>query len=135
MSISSKRAEYVAITALVVNLVFFAGTLVIGAVTGAFAVLALAWQILGATGVWFVLIIVFHQHSLAEQEKLDITELTEAQKAGTIFQAGADRTALFAVAQKRLVVLEKWFVPIFGVIISIYQMGIGLLLESNHPLD
>ncbi len=46
MTISSKRAEYIALTALVVNVIFFAGALIIGTVIGAFAVWSLAWQIL-----------------------------------------------------------------------------------------
>ena len=126
MKVSSKRAEYVALTALVLSVVFFVATWVIGALTGAFAVSALSWQILGSAMIWLVLVIVFHQRSLAEREKLDMAQLAKTENADTIFQSNADRTVLFAVAQKRLAVLEKWFIPIFAILIAVYEIVMGL---------
>lgn len=75
MNISSKRAEYVALTGLVLSIIFFLSACVIGAVSRAFAVWALSWQILAGALIWLVLVIVFHQRSLAEQEKLDMMQL------------------------------------------------------------
>jgi membrane protease subunit HflK len=131
MNISSKRAEYVALTGLILSIIFFASAWVIGAVSGAFAVSALSWQILGGALIWLVLIILFHQRSLAEQEKLDMAQLARTKNADTIFQGTADRAELFAVAQRRLAILEKWFIPIFAVLIAIYETAIGLYLFNK----
>jgi regulator of protease activity HflC (stomatin/prohibitin superfamily) len=131
MNISSKRAEYVALTGLILNIIFFASAWVIGAVSGAFAVSALSWQILGGALIWLVLVILFHQRSLAEQEKLDMAQLARTKNADTIFQGTADRAELFAVAQRRLAILEKWFIPIFAVLIAIYETAIGLYLFNK----
>ena len=131
MNISSKRAEYVALTGLVLSIIFFASAWVIGAVSGAFAVSALSWQILGGALIWLVLVILFHQRSLAEQEKLDMAQLARTKNADTIFQGTADRAELFAVAQRRLAILEKWFIPIFAVLIAIYETAIGLYLFNK----
>ena len=131
MNISSKRAEYVALTGLILSIIFFASAWVIGAVSRAFAVSALSWQILGGSLIWLVLVILFHQRSLAEQEKLDMAQLARTKNADTIFQGTADRAELFAVAQRRLAILEKWFIPIFAVLIAIYETAIGLYLFNK----
>jgi regulator of protease activity HflC (stomatin/prohibitin superfamily) len=131
MNISSKRAEYVALTGLILSIIFFASAWVIGAASGAFAVSALSWQILGGALIWLVLVILFHQRSLVEQEKLDMAQLARTKNADTIFQGTADRAELFAVAQRRLAILEKWFIPIFAVLIAIYETAIGLYLFNK----
>ncbi len=133
MKITSKRAEYVAITALVLSLIFFAITMIVGEVSKSFAVFALSWQILGGALVWLVLVVLYHHRSLAEQEKLDMALLAGGAESDTIFQGGAGREELFAVAQKRLVTLEKWFVPIFTILIAVYEVVVGLWVLKNVP--
>ena len=131
MNISSKRAEYVALTALILSVIFFAAAWVIGAVSKAFAITALSWQILAGALVWLVLAVLFHQRSLAEQEKLDMAQLAGTKSADTIFQGAADRAELLAVAQRRLGILQKWFIPIFAILIAGYEIGIGLYLFNK----
>ena len=114
MNVSSKRAEYVSIVGLILSLVFFITAWVVGAFSGAYAVTAISWQILSCCLIWFVLVIQFHQMSLAEQEKLDVDQLSRTKASDTIFQGSAEQSELFAVASKRLALIEKWFVPIFG---------------------
>ena len=128
MTISSKRAEYVALASLILSVLFFGTSLLIGRWSGFFAVSAASWLILSAALIWFVLVIQFHQRSLAEQEKLDMSQLAKDDKASTIFQAKSERATLFAVAQSRLQILEKWFIPIFSAAIAAYELGIGLYL-------
>lgn len=137
MNISSKRAEYVALTALALSIVFFVVVWVAGALSNSFAVSALSWQILGGALVWLVLVVLFHQRSLAEQEKLDMAQLSRSEHGDTIFQGGGEQAELFAVAGKRLIILEKWFVPIFGVLIAVYQIMIGVYLfhKASVPVD
>ena len=137
MKISSKRAEYVAVASLIVSVVFFGITFLVGRWSGFLAVSAMGWFSLGAALIWFVLLIQFHQRSLAEQEKLDTAQLTKDKKSATIFEDKGERAILFAVAQHRLQILEKWFLPIFSVLIAVYQVVIGLYLlrAFNAPLE
>jgi len=128
MTISSKRAEYLALASLILSVVFFAVAFFLGRWSGFFAVSAVSWLILAAAVIWLVLVIQFHQRALAEQEKLDISQLAKDEKASAIFQAKGERATMFAVAQRRLDILEKWFLPAFSAIIAIYQIALGLYL-------
>jgi len=128
MTISSKRAEYIALASLILSVVFFGIVFFVGRWSGFFALSAISWLILSAALIWFVLVIQFHQRALAEQEKLDMSQLAEGKQASTIFQARGERATMFAVAQRRLDLLEKWFIPIFSAIIAAYQVALGLYL-------
>ncbi|MHC4657852.1 MAG: SPFH domain-containing protein [Planctomycetota bacterium] len=128
MAVSSKRAENLARASLALSVAFFVIILLIGLWSGFFAVSAVSWLLLGAVLIWFVLCLQFHQRTLAEQEKLDVTQLAEDKQASTIFQSKDERATLFAVAQRRLQIFEKWFIPVFSVIIAGYQLAIGLYL-------
>lgn len=128
MTISSKPAKRVALASLILSVVFFGIAFFVGRWSGFFAVSAVSWLLLLAALIWFVLIIQFHQRSLAEQEKLDISQLAKTKEATKIFQAKGERATIFAVAQRRLDVLEKWFIPIFSATIAVYQIAIGLYL-------
>ena len=83
--------------------------------------------------IWLVLAIQFHQRSLAEQEKLDMGQLAREKESSTIFQAKGDQLALLAAAQRRLEVIEKWFLPIFAGVIAVYEIGIGLFILKTIP--
>jgi len=131
MNISSRRARQIAVIALVFNIIFFVGSFIITGVCGYYAVEGLTWQILGGVFIWLVLAIVFHQRSLAEQEKLDMAQIAQARRGDTIFQAQAEHDELMAVAQRRLRVLEKWFVPAFAVLIAAYEITVGFVLIGN----
>lgn len=135
MKLSFKRAEYAALTGLVISLVFFLIMLLLGRWSGSFVVSAVAWQILGGAVIWLVLTIQFHQRSLAEQEKLDMAQLTKGRDTTTIFKTQDEQTGLFAVAQGRLALFEKWFLPIFAAIIGLYEMGIGAYLFRAYRPD
>ncbi|OHB68469.1 MAG: hypothetical protein A2Y77_01575 [Planctomycetes bacterium RBG_13_62_9] len=130
MTVSSKRPEQVAWASLVLTLVFFGVAFFLGRWSGFFAVSAVSWQFLGAALIWLVLAVQFHQRSLAEQEKLDMSQLAQEKSSATIFQKGEQAT-LFAAGQRRLEVLEKWFIPVFAGLIAAYELGLGIhLLKS-----
>ena len=131
MTISSKRAESVAVVSLVLSVVFFGIVFFVGRWSGFFAVYAVSW-LLGSAGlIWFVLCLQFHTHRLAEQEKLDMSQLAKDKQAATIFQAEGERAGLFAAAQRRQHIFEKWFLPVFSAAIAAYQAGIGFYLLKN----
>jgi regulator of protease activity HflC (stomatin/prohibitin superfamily) len=131
MAVSSKRAEYIALLSLVLSVVFFGIAFFIGRWSGFFAVSAVGWLMLSAALIWLVLTIQFHQRVLAEQEKLDTAQLAKAERGPRIFQAEGERATLFAAAQRRLEILEKWFIPIFAGLIATYQTAIGLYLLTS----
>lgn len=132
MTVSSKRPEQVAWVALVLSLVFFGIAFFLGRWSGFHAVSAVGWQSLAAAFVWLVLAIQFHQRSLAEQEKLDMGQLAREKSSATIFQKG-ETAVLLAASQRRLEVLEKWFLPVFAGLITAYEIGIGLYLFKSIP--
>ncbi len=127
MTASSKRPEQVAWVAFILSLVFFGIAFFLGRWSGFHAVSSVGWQLLAAAFLWLVLAIQFHQRSLAEQEKLDMTQLAREKSSATIFQ-NAEAAALLAAAQRRVEILEKWFIPIFGALIAAYEIGIGVYL-------
>ena len=126
MAVSSKRAGYLSLTCLSASFIFFIVTFLLGKWSGFFAISAVSWFIFSSALISFVLLIQFHQRSLAEQEKLDTSHLSEDEHDSTIFQAKSEQAALFAVAQRRLEILEKWFIPLFSILIVLYQIGIGI---------
>jgi len=132
MTVSSKRPEQVAWVALILSLVFFGIAFFLGRWSGFHAVSAVGWQSLAAAFIWLVLALQFHQRSLAEQEKLDMGQLAREKSSATIFQKN-ETAALFAAAQRRLEILEKWFIPIFAGLIAAYEIGIGIYLFKSIP--
>jgi len=127
MALSSGRAKYLSAASLIVSTVFFILILIIGKWSGFGPISSAGFYLLSTTVIWFVLLIQFYQRTLAEQEKLDIHQLSSDQRTRTIFEQGK-QDEFFAVAQKRLILLEKWFIPAFAAVIAAYQICIGLFL-------
>ena len=135
MNLSPRKAKTVSVIAFVLSLFFFIFVLVLGLFSGTLAMYLLSWQILSGVLVWGILVAQFYQRTLAEQEKLDASQLSKAADAGTIFSGGADRLAIMSVHQKRLKFLEKWVIPVYAVLIAIYQMMMGVVLFKTYVLD
>jgi modulator of FtsH protease HflK len=128
MTVSSKSARVVALGSLAISIVFFVISFLIGRWSHFFAIYAVSYFFLGAALIELILLIQFHQRFLAEQEKLDMTELSSDRRADKIFQQKGEQAQMFAVAQKRLQIFEKWFLPVFAVIVAAYQAAIGVYL-------
>jgi len=131
MTVSSKRPVHVALVSLILSILFFGITFFLGRWSGFFAVSAISWLILSIAFIWFVLCLQFYQRSLAEQEKLDAGQLVRDEKSSAIFQARSERATLLSVAQRRLEIFEKWFIPIFSALIAVFQISIGLYLLNS----
>jgi len=128
MTESSKRPEHVAWSSLILSVVFFGICFFVGRGSDFFAIYAVGWLLLSSALTWFVLAVQFHMRSLAEQEKLDMSQLTRAEQGPAIFKGNDEHSTLFAAAQRRLGILERWFIPIFSALIAAYQTGIGVYL-------
>ena len=128
MTLSSKRAEYLALTCLIVSLIFSVICLLAGRWSGYIAISGVGWVLLSSVFMWFVLCLQFHQRALSEQEKLDVSQMAGSEKSGTIFHSKNEQALFIDVAQKRQKLFEKWFIPLFAGLIAIYQLGIGFYL-------
>ncbi|MDD5134152.1 MAG: hypothetical protein PHP01_01920, partial [Phycisphaerae bacterium] len=120
----SKRAGIVCVIALILSTIFFLGSSILSRVTGVFALYAIGWYVIASAVIWASLAVHFYQKSLAQQEKLDMAELQNST-GDTIFESQKNHSELFAVAQNRLRIFEKWFLPVFSIIIAIYEIVIG----------
>ncbi|MFC1636369.1 protease modulator HflK [Planctomycetota bacterium] len=130
MTVSAKRPVHVALVSLALSVIFFGIAFFLGRWSGFAAITAIGWMNLSVALIWLVLSLQFHQRALAEQEKLDASQLVKDKGTSTIFQAGSERATLFDAAQRRLEIFEKWFIPIFAGLIAVYQVAIGLYLLS-----
>jgi regulator of protease activity HflC (stomatin/prohibitin superfamily) len=128
MADSSQRAFYVSLFGLVLSLLFFIAALLLGALLSCPTLYVFSWQILSTFLIWLVLLIQFYHRHRAEQEKLDLAELKRAREKHTIFEGSEGRLELFAVAQKRLEWVEKWLLPIWGVLVAVGQVVLGFFL-------
>ncbi len=128
MRLSSKRAEITALAGLLLCMVFLPSVFLLSRYCNVTALYALSWQILGCLGVWLVLWFYFLQRRTAEQEKLDLAQITTRRMSGTIFEGHQNTPELFNVAQQRLKTFEKWFLPVLSAIIGLYHLGIGSYL-------
>jgi membrane protease subunit HflK len=133
MTTSSRPAKLVAIVSLILSVIFFVIMVLLGRWSGFVAIYSSGFVSLGAALIWLVLLIQFHQRNLAEQEKLDMSALAGDHRTDKIFQAKGEQSQLFVVAQKRLAILEKWFLPVFSFLIAAYQVVIGLYLLKTIP--
>ena len=128
MQTEEKKAAFVCLVALILSIIFFPACFILSKVTGVYALAALSWQILAAAAIWAVLAIQFYQKAFAEQEKFDIAQLAQNSQSDTIFEAQKRQSEFFAVAQNRLRIFEKWFLPSFAILIAAYQIVMGGLL-------
>lgn len=128
MQTEEKKAAVVCLIALIISIIFFPACFVLGQVTGVFALLALSWQVLAAGIIWAVLTVQFYQRAFAEREKFEIAQLAQTSQSDTIFQAQQSQSEYFAVAQNRLRIFEKWFLPFFALVIAAYQITLGGIL-------
>jgi regulator of protease activity HflC (stomatin/prohibitin superfamily) len=128
MQTEEKKAAVVCLIALILSIIFFPACFILSKVTGVFALYALSWQILAAAVIWAILTIQFYQRAFAEQEKLEIVQLAQSSQSDTIFEAQKRSSEYFAVAQNRLRIFEKWFLPFFSILIAGYQIAIGAIL-------
>lgn len=137
MTVSSKRPVHVALVSFVLSVIFFGISFFLGRWSGFPAISAVGWLNLSVALIWLVLSLQFHQRALAEQEKLDAGQLSREEASTTIFQAGTERATLFYVAQRRLQIFEKWFIPIFSTLIAAYQIAMGsyLLNASRTAIE
>lgn len=128
------RSRRAALGGLILQLVVFAGALVLGPLTNSLAVAHLAWYLLGGVPLWFVALLVFRQHELAALEALDLEELRREKQAtggGEALFGAEGGGPGFRVAEARLRWMQRWFIPVFGLLTALYLGGMGAFLWRN----
>ena len=135
MTLSSKRAEYLGLASLIISLIFSIIGLLIGRWSGYPVISGIGWLLLSSVFIWFVLCLQFHQRALAEQEKLDVSQMSKGESTGTIFHSKTERALFLDISQRRLKLFEKWFIPVFSGLIALYQLGIGFYLLKAIQSD
>jgi membrane protease subunit HflK len=98
---------------------------------GSTALNGLALYIVGGVPIWFVVLLVFRQHELADLESMDLEELRREREAtggaAAIFgQDGAGGLG-FMVAKARLEWMRRWLIPLFGLLTAAYLITTGIL--------
>lgn len=92
----------------------------------------LAWLLAAGIPIWFVALLLYRQYELAELEAHDLEELKREKKATgggeALFDEQGGGGIGFMVAQNRLEWMQRWLVPIFGLVIGVFLAGFGALL-------
>lgn len=121
MVTTDRRGEGVAGFGFGISIVGFLVLVFMGQSKLSLATYAAGWQMLGAAGVWLLILVRLHQGRLLEQEKFELAELERERRerlggAGTIFkEEDADQMEALSMG-RRLRTIERWFVPIFAII-------------------
>ena len=127
MKLSHKRAETLALVALIVHLLFFLVALWIAAATASWAVRVGAWYFMGGAPIWLVLLIQFHQRRLAQDELLEREQYRRLKSRGedtSVFETNVVDGGM-DVAQRRLVWIENYLVTIFSIVTAVYLLAVG----------
>ena len=104
-----RRAELVSLLGLILQVVLFVGVLVLGLWTNAIAALLEATHLLIGVLLWLILLVVYHQRKLLEQEADDFGELRrERERSGVRLFEGDEEQLL--VARRRFGWINRWVV-------------------------
>jgi membrane protease subunit HflK len=122
------RSRRASLYGLILQILAFAGILILSELTRSRALAVLSWYIGTGAVLWFAALLIFRQRELVALEALDLEELRRERQTtgaeGMFDQAGAEGPA-FRVAEARLRFLQRYFVPSFGLIEAILLAALG----------
>jgi regulator of protease activity HflC (stomatin/prohibitin superfamily) len=130
---ADKRAELAAFLGFGLQAVFFGLLLVLFKINNSAATFAESWHFLAGAGIWLLVFVELYQRRLAWQQRTEVEEL-ERQRLGQIAgtqsvfnQVSVDEELPM---ERRLQLMQKWFIPIFSVIIA---AGLGFFALRLFP--
>jgi membrane protease subunit HflK len=127
---SHARSGSISLFGLLVQAACAGGVAALALNTRSIALFELAWLLSGGILIWFVSLLVFRQHELAEIEALDLDELRREKRASgggeALFGGEGGVSSGLAIAGQRLAWMQQWMVPAFALVIGGYLLGIGL---------
>ena len=128
---SHARARRAALAGLVLQLITALVAFALSRWIGSTALEMLAVYLAGGIPIWFTALLVFRQHELAALEAMDLEELRrERQATGggeAIFGAEGSGGLGFLVAKARLEWMQRWLIPVFGLLTAAYLIALGAL--------
>ncbi|MFQ5805613.1 MAG: SPFH domain-containing protein [Phycisphaerae bacterium] len=126
--IRSRRAS---LAGLLLQIVAAAAAFGLGRGLHSTAMQMLSLYLIGGIPIWFVILLVFRQRELAALEALDLDELRrEKQVTGggeALFGEEGSGALGFMVARTRLEWMQRWLVPVFGLLTAAYLVVVGIV--------
>ena len=128
---SHARARRAALAGLVLQLITAFAAFGLSRWIGSTALEMLAVYLAGGIPIWFTALLIFRQHELAALEAMDLEELRRERQATGGGEAIFDREGSgglgFMVAKARLEWMQRWLIPVFGLLTAAYLIAIGAL--------
>ncbi len=137
MKLSPRRAENLSLVALLLGLVCFVLTLWLAKWSNSLAAQIEAWHFLGGSTIWLALFMQFRQRRLADEERLDAEAYQKLRRQGkntSVFEGTPVEDSLH-LAERRLVWLEKYLVPIFAILTAVYMLAVSVWLFGKVKAD
>lgn len=128
MSADNKRGQAVALFGLAIQAALTGVMCLVWLSTGSDAARATFFLLFGSMGIWTVSAILFYCRHMAELEKLELDELTRQGAPGLFGEQAAE----MRLAQRRLTLVERFFVPIITLLTAGYLAAMGILLLVNE---
>ena len=122
-----KRGKNVALAAAVLQVIVMLVMVIVWRMTGSRAALSSLWLQVSALAVWLVTAILFYARQLERVEALEHQEIQARRDAGGIFDQS------LRPAAGRVVFLQRWFVPVFTVVLAGYNAAMGILMLRYLP--
>ena len=121
-----KRGKNVAIVAAVLQAIITLVMVIIWRLTGSAAAMVSLWMLLGGVAVWLTTAVLFYARQLEQQEALEYQEIQSPGQSSGIF----DKSQALSLrpAASRVALLERWFVPIFTLLLAAYNAAMGVLM-------
>ncbi|MBN1763880.1 MAG: protease modulator HflK [Sedimentisphaerales bacterium] len=128
MKLSPKQAEHRSLIAFAVQIVFSIILFLLSGWSESMAIALEGWHFLGGSIIWLVLYLQFRQKRLAEEEKLDAEQYKRLRREGKDTSVFGSKTPdeILNLAERRLDWLEKYLLPIFSLLLTVYLLGLGL---------
>ena len=123
--------------ALLLGLVCFVLTLWLAKWSNSLAAQIEAWHFLGGSTIWLALFMQFRQRRLADEERLDAEAYQKLRRQGkdtSVFEGTPVEDSLH-LAERRLVWLEKYLVPIFAILTAVYILAVSVWLFGKVKAD
>jgi regulator of protease activity HflC (stomatin/prohibitin superfamily) len=121
-----KRGKNVALLAAVLQTIITLVMIIIWRMTGSGAALSSLWMLGGGVAIWLVTAVLFYARQLEQIEALEYHEI-QSRGPGSGIVDKSDDLALRPAAS-RVVFLERWFVPIFTILLAAYNAAMGILM-------
>jgi len=131
MAATDRRGEVLALLGAILSLLGAVALAILAAFCESRGVWAAAFQMLGAFGIWLLVLIQLHQQRLVKEEQFEVAGLERLRReklggAQTIFEEeDLDQMEKLAMG-RRLRTIERYLIPVAALIVAAYHLAAGL---------